>query len=98
MGGLPDSTASGSRLWDPVRPLYDAGTYAEAADKGLELIEAHPDQALYYNTACCESLAGEPADAVEHLRRVIDMWEAPEIWQGRTPTSSRSATIPLSGI
>jgi len=25
--------------------------------------------------ACCESLAGRPADAVEHLRRAIEMWE-----------------------
>jgi hypothetical protein len=25
--------------------------------------------------ACCESLAGETADAVEHLRQAIDMWE-----------------------
>ena len=27
------------------------------------------------NTACCESLAGRTADAVEHLRRVIDVWD-----------------------
>jgi hypothetical protein len=25
--------------------------------------------------ACCESLAGETADAVEHLRQTIDIWE-----------------------
>jgi hypothetical protein len=41
-----------------------------------ELIDAHPEQAyLYYNVACCESLAGPTADAVEHLRRAIDIWE-----------------------
>jgi hypothetical protein len=34
------------------------------------------DGQLYYNTACCESLAGESAAAVEHLRRAIEMWEA----------------------
>ena len=35
---------------------------------GLELIEARPDQAyLFYNVACCESLAGRTADAIEHL-------------------------------
>jgi hypothetical protein len=63
-------------LWDSVRPLYDAGRYAEAADKGRELIEAHPDQGhLYYNVACCESRAGRTADAVEHLRHAIGMWE-----------------------
>jgi hypothetical protein len=38
--------------------------------------DAHPDQAyLYYNVACCESLAGRTADAIEHLRQSIDMWE-----------------------
>jgi hypothetical protein len=25
--------------------------------------------------ACCESLAGGTADAIEHLRQAIDMWE-----------------------
>jgi hypothetical protein len=75
---LPDSIRryAPELWWDSARPLYDAGRYAEAADKGLELIEARPDQPyLYYNVACCESLAGRKADAVEHLCRAIDMWE-----------------------
>ena len=63
-------------LWASVRPLYDAGRYAEAAERGREVIEARPDQGyLYYNVACCESLAGRTADAIEHLRQAIDMWE-----------------------
>jgi hypothetical protein len=63
-------------LWNPARPLYEAGRYAEAADRGRELIEAHPEQAyLYYNAACCESLAGRTDDAIEHLRQAIDGWE-----------------------
>src|SRR5439155_26327092 len=50
--------------------------YAEAAAKGRELIELRPDQAyLYFNAACCESLAGEKAEAIEHLRQAIDMWD-----------------------
>jgi tetratricopeptide (TPR) repeat protein len=62
--------------WETARPLYEAGRYGEAADKGRELIEARPDQVyLYYNVACCESLAVRTADAIEHLRRAIDMWE-----------------------
>ena len=66
----------GPDVWDSVRPLYDAGRYAEAADKGRELIAGHPDEGqLYYHTACCESLAGEPGHAVEHLRRAIALWE-----------------------
>ena len=59
-----------------MRPLYDAGKYAEAADRGRELIDAHPDEAyLYFNVACCESLLGRTADAIEHLRQAIDRWE-----------------------
>jgi hypothetical protein len=76
--GLPDSIQrfAPELWWDSARPLYEAGEYAEAADRGRELIEARPDQPyLHYNVACCESLAGRPTDAVGHLRRAIDMWE-----------------------
>ena len=49
------------------------GQYAEAADRGRQLVEAHPQYAgLLYNLACCESLAGRTADAVDHLKRAID--------------------------
>jgi hypothetical protein len=30
---------------------------------------------LFYNLACCESLAGRTADAVDHLRRSIERSE-----------------------
>ncbi len=30
---------------------------------------------MFYNVACCESLAGRTADAVHHLERAIDMSE-----------------------
>ena len=30
---------------------------------------------LLYNLACCESLAGRRADAVEHLRQAIELSE-----------------------
>ena len=37
---------------------------------------AHPNLAyLHYQVACCESLAGRTADAIEHLRQAIDKWE-----------------------
>src|SRR3954454_173114 len=43
--GLPDSIQRHvPELWESVRPLYETGRYAEAADRGRELIEAHPDQ------------------------------------------------------
>jgi hypothetical protein len=75
---LPDSIFrhAPELWWDSARPLYDAGKFAEAADKGRELIEARPDQPyLFYNTACCESLCGRADHAVDHLRRAIEMWE-----------------------
>jgi hypothetical protein len=74
---LPDSIQRyAPELWEPALPLYNAGRYAEAADKGRELIEAHPNLAyLKYNVACCESLAGRNSDAIEHLRQAIEKWE-----------------------
>jgi hypothetical protein len=73
---LPDTVQrQAPELWEPVRPLYEAGTYAEAAELGREIAEAHPALAyLLYNVACCESLAGQADEAVEHLRAAIDGW------------------------
>jgi tetratricopeptide (TPR) repeat protein len=78
VGGVPGKAyePTGWELWAPLRPLYEAGEYAAAADRGRELVEAHPQYAaLWYNLACCESLAGRGADAVEHLRQAIDLSE-----------------------
>src|SRR5215218_492287 len=74
---LPESVQRyAPELWDPVRPLYEAEKYAEAAEMGREVLEAHPDQAyLLYNVACCESRAGQTTEALEHLRRSIELWE-----------------------
>ena len=66
----------GWELWAPLNPLYRAGEYAEAADRGRALADANPQYAgLAYNTACCASLAGRQAEAVEYLRRAIDRSE-----------------------
>jgi len=61
---------NGMELWAPVRPLYDEGRYAEAADATKELLarEGGDFPAILYNLACCESLAGRTDDAIEHLR------------------------------
>ena len=78
VGGVPGQAyeAVGWELWAPLSPLYEAGQYAEAADRGREVIEAHPEYAEpLYNLACCESLAGRTTDAVEHLRRAIELSE-----------------------
>jgi tetratricopeptide (TPR) repeat protein len=64
---------SGWELFAPAGRLYQEKRYAEAADAGRSLIEAYPEYPmLLYNVACCESLAGREADAIEHLRQAIE--------------------------
>jgi tetratricopeptide (TPR) repeat protein len=78
LGGTPGKAyePDGWELWAPLNPLYEAGEYDEAADRGRRLVEAHPQYAgLLYNLACCESLAGHTDDAVDHLGRAIDRSE-----------------------
>ena len=78
IGGTPGKAyeARGGELWMPLHHLYEAGEYAEAADRGRELIEAHPEYpGPLYNLACCESLAGRKDDALQHLRLAIDRSE-----------------------
>jgi len=75
LGGTPGKAyeLTGYEIWAPLAPLYEAGNYAEAADRGRELIKAHPEYpTLLYNVACCESLAGRTAAAIEHLRLAIE--------------------------
>jgi hypothetical protein len=78
IGGVPGKAyvPVGWELWAPIRPLYEAGEYAEAADRARELIAGgaqYPE--LLYNLACCESLAGQKTEAVEHLRQAIGSTE-----------------------
>jgi hypothetical protein len=78
LGGIPGKVyePDGWELWAPLNPLYAAGEYAEAADRGRQLAEAYPQYpGLLYNLACCESLAGRSVDAVDHLGRAIDRSE-----------------------
>jgi tetratricopeptide (TPR) repeat protein len=66
----------GWELWSPLVPLYEAGEYAEVADRLRVVVEAHPQYAmLFFNLACCESLAGRTTEALDHLRRAIDASE-----------------------
>jgi hypothetical protein len=67
--------------WAELAPLFAAGEYGEAADRGQALIAADPGNArLLYNVACCESLAGRTDDAIEHLRLAVAL--APEPLRG----------------
>src|SRR5215210_3787149 len=76
LGGVPGEAYQphGWELWGPLTPLYRAGEYAEAADRGRALLEENPQYpALFYNVACCESLAGRKDDAIAHLRRALEL-------------------------
>ena len=78
LGGTPGKAyePDGWEIWAPLNPLYEGGEYGEAADRGLELAEAHPEYpGLLYNVACCESLAGRRKEAIEHLRLSIERSE-----------------------
>ena len=70
-GGVYDP--GGWELWAPVNPLYQAGEYAKAAEHGRAIADANPAYwAVAYNVACCEALAGRPAEALVYLRKAID--------------------------
>jgi hypothetical protein len=72
---VPD-TIERDEAWESLLPLYESGEYAEVADRGRELIDAHPESGrLLYNVACCESRVGRTDDAIDHLRRAIDVHE-----------------------
>jgi hypothetical protein len=67
---------SGFELWAPFNPLYQAGEYAEAADRAKATVEAHLQYPVpVYNLACCEALAGRTSDALGHLRQAIERSE-----------------------
>lgn len=78
MGGVPGKAyeVSGWEVWMPFNRLYEAGEYAEAADRGRALIESSPQYPTpLYNLACCEALAGRTDDAIEHLRLAVQKSE-----------------------
>jgi tetratricopeptide (TPR) repeat protein len=78
LGGTPGKAYEphGWEIWAPLHPLYQAGEYAEAADRGRQLVQANPEYAgVAYNVACVESLAGRKEDAIEHLRLAVERSE-----------------------
>ena len=80
VGGTPGKAYNrhpiGWELWYPLRSLYEAGEYAELVERLREVIEANPGYSLlYYNVACCESLTGQTTEALEHLRKAIELSE-----------------------
>lgn len=66
--------ARGWELWAPLAALYEAGEYAQVADRLGALVAAAPQYPmLFYNLACCESRCGRVSDALDHLRHAIEM-------------------------
>ena len=66
----------GWELWAPLAPRYAAGEYAEVADRLTAIVAASPQYPmLFFNLACCESLTGRTTDALDHLRRAIELSE-----------------------
>ena len=78
VGGKPGKAYEvlGFEVWAPFGPLYEAGEYAEAADRARGAIEAHPEAVgAFFCLACCEALAGRADDAARHLRHALEQSE-----------------------
>src|SRR6476659_304628 len=78
VGGTPGKAYDpvGWELWSPLRPLYEAGEYAEVVTRAREVIASDPQYGLpFYNLACCVSVTGQTAEALEHLRTAIEVSE-----------------------
>ena len=69
-------TAVGWELWYPLRKQYEAGDHAGVAAQLREVVAEAPQYGLlFYNLACLESLTGERAQALQHLRKSIELSE-----------------------
>jgi tetratricopeptide (TPR) repeat protein len=57
-------------------PLFGEERYAEAYDILARADEQHPDTpGVLYNLACAEARIGKHPEAVEHLRRAIELYD-----------------------
>jgi tetratricopeptide (TPR) repeat protein len=55
---------------------YNAGDYGDAIAKQLVVIEKQPDNPLaHFNAGCFAARAGRADDAIEHLRRAVEINE-----------------------
>jgi tetratricopeptide (TPR) repeat protein len=55
-------------------PLFEAGQYEQAYELLRDANEKHPDMAgVLYNLACAEARLGKTDEALEHVRRAIEL-------------------------
>ncbi len=67
--------------WFAAAPDYEAGDYEAGLAIVREGLAEQPDHpVLLYQTACYESLAGRHDEAVEHLRRALELDERTHEW------------------
>jgi tetratricopeptide (TPR) repeat protein len=83
VGGPPDAAFEPS----PWEPAFRAEALARASDpEGAvaivrDALDEHPDNpSMLYNAACFEALAGHHDDAIEHLKRALELRPAVREW------------------
>jgi hypothetical protein len=68
----------GWEVWSPLQPLMEAGRHEELVARARPLLEdGAPYPEVLYNVACSEALLGRTDDALDHLRRAVELM--PEI-------------------
>ncbi|HTU30914.1 MAG TPA: hypothetical protein VMF07_16115 [Solirubrobacteraceae bacterium] len=77
VGGAPRGEVYEAEGWEviaPLVPLFEADKADEAIARLEALLETGPRYAaVYYCLACAESLTGQSADALDHLRTAVEI-------------------------
>ena len=78
VGGTPGQAYAVS-AWEAAGdayPHWESGDHAKAVEILRSVVDEHPEAGIVlYNLACVETLVGEPEQALEHLRRAIELEE-----------------------
>jgi mannose-6-phosphate isomerase-like protein (cupin superfamily) len=94
MGGVPGKAyeTHGWEIWAPLQPLYQAGEYEQVADRlGSDLPLDSPWPMLHYNAACIYSLTDRKQQALDHLRRAMEL--APDNVRGYAENDDDLANV-----
>ena len=76
IGGKPGAAGPPSpfEYWYLAEPAYRAGEYDRAYAIASEGLEHHADNGpLHYQLGCYRALAGRREEALEHLRRALEL-------------------------